>query len=275
MRTLYITDLDGTFLNNDGAVSDESRRIINELTEKGVLFSVATARSSMTAKDLLEGLHISAPVVFMNGVFLYDLEKDRAVAFHEIAPRAFLQVVAAFQAYNKAPMLFLYGDDGQFSIHYTRLDLQVNRDFYNARKKMLGERFRKVDALQIPTGQHAVYVNLVDTYESLKPITELLQTIEGVSFSFYGDTYTDYWFLEVYSAKASKANAAKEVKALVGAEQIVAFGDNYNDLTLFSAADEKYAVANAVDEVKAQATAVIESNEQDGVAKFLLRRFQT
>ena len=214
MRTLYITDLDGTFFDNNGTVSDKSRRIINTLTEKGLLFSVATARSSMTAKDLLKGLHITAPIVLMNGVFLYDLEKNRAVSFHEIAPLPFSQVVAAFGQYNKAPMLFLYGDDGQLSIQYTRLDLQVNRDFYNARKKMLGERFRKVDALQIPAGQHAVYVNLVDTFDSLKPITELLKKIAGVTFSFYADTYTDYWFLEVYSADASKANGANAVKAL-------------------------------------------------------------
>ena len=260
MRTLYITDLDGTFFDNNGTVSDTSRRIINTLAEKGLLFSVATARSSMTAKDLLKGLHITAPIVLMNGVFLYDLEKNRAVSFHEIAPLPFSQVVAAFGQYNKAP--------------YTRLDLQVNRDFYNARKKVLGERFRKVDALQIPAGQHAVYVNLVDTFDSLKPITELLKKIAGVTFSFYADTYTDYWFLEVYSADASKANGANAVKALVNADRLVVFGDNYNDITLFAAADEAYAVENAVDELKAQATAVIASNEQDGVAKFLSQRVQ-
>lgn len=275
MRTLYITDLDGTFFDNNGTVSDKSRRIINALTQKGLLFSVATARSSMTAKDLLKGLHITAPIVLMNGVFLYDLEKNRAVSFHEIAPLPFSQVVEAFGQYNKAPMLFLYGDDGQLSIQYTRLDLQVNRDFYNARKKVLGERFRKVDALQIPTGQHAVYVNLVDTFDSLKPITELLKKIAGVTFSFYADTYTDYWFLEVYSADASKANGANAVKALVNADRLVVFGDNYNDITLFAAADEAYAVENAVDELKAQATAVIASNEQDGVASFLWEQMQT
>lgn len=274
MKALYITDLDGTFLNNDGVVSEESRRTVNHLIEKGMLFSVATARSPMTVGELLRGIHFPVPVVLMNGVFLYDLEKDRAVAYHEIPSQAFTKILAAFEKYNKAPMLFLYGEDGRFSIHFTRLDLQVNRDFYNARKKMLGERFLEVSALQIPEGQHAVYVNLVDTYESLKPITKILETIEGVHFSFYGDTYTDYWFLEVYSAAASKANAANAVKTLADADKLVAFGDNYNDLTLFAVADEKYAVENAVDALKKQATAVIAGNEQNGVAEFLIRHFQ-
>ncbi len=273
MKTLYITDLDGTFLNQNGVVSDESRRIVNALCNKGLLFSVATARSIMTAKDLLNGLHITAPIVLMNGVFLYDLGKERAVMYHEIEKEAFGQVLASFGAHNKAPMLFLYGDDGQFSIHFTRLDLQVNRDFYNARRELLGERFRQVDTLAVPNGQHAVYINLVDTFESLQPIAKALKSIAGVTFSFYKDTYTPYWFLEVYSANASKANAACAVKAITGADRMVAFGDNYNDISLFSAADEKYAVQNAVDELKAQATGIIESNENDGVAKFLLKKY--
>lgn len=274
MRTLYITDLDGTFFTNSGTVSEESRRIVNTLTKQGLLFSVATARSQLTVKDLLHGLSVPAPIALMNGVFLYDLEKDRTVSYHEISPRAFSEVVAAFQAHKKAPMLFLYGDDGQLSVQYTRLDLQINRDFYQARKKVLGERFYQVDRLQIPKMQHAVYVNLVDTFESLQPITKILKTVNGIRFSFYGDTYTDYWFLEVYSADASKANGANELKALLHADRLVAFGDNYNDLPLFAVADEKYAVENAVAEVKAQATAVIDSNEKNGVAKFLQEHFQ-
>jgi hypothetical protein len=44
---------------------------------------------------------------------------------------------------------------------------------------------------------------------------------------------------------------------------------NLNDLPLFRASDERYAVANAKSEVKEQATAVIGSNCEDGVAKWL------
>ena len=41
-KTLYITDLDGTLLNPESKVSDYSVSIINELIDKGALFSVAT-----------------------------------------------------------------------------------------------------------------------------------------------------------------------------------------------------------------------------------------
>lgn len=274
MKTLYITDLDGTFLNENGVVSEESRRAVNALSEKGLLFSVATARSIMTAGELLRGLQMNAPVVLMNGVFLFDIQKAQVVSFHEIASDAFEAVVACFRQNGKSPMLWLYGDDGLLSVQYTRLELQVNRDFYEKRKDSFEGRFQKVKRLSVPQGQHAVYINLVDTFEALRPIAEALQSVEGVSFAFYADTYTEYWFLEVYSADASKANAALELKALVNADRITAFGDNLNDLTLFSVADEAYAVENAVPEIKAAANAILESNRADGVAKFILKDFQ-
>lgn len=53
-------------------------------------------------------------------------------------------------------------------------------------------------------------------------------------------------------------------------DEIISFGDNLNDISMFLASDESYAVANAKQEVKERATGVIESNDDDGVAKFIL-----
>ena len=65
--------------------------------------------------------------------------------------------------------------------------------------------------------------------------------------------------------------AARRLKALLGCTRLVAFGDGLNDLELFRLADECYAVANAAPQLKALATAVIASNEDDGVARWLAR----
>ena len=56
---------------------------------------------------------------------------------------------------------------------------------------------------------------------------------------------------------------------LLGSDRIIAFGDGLNDLPMVEIADECYAVSNAVDELKAIATGIIESNNADGVAKWL------
>ena len=51
--TLYITDLDGTLLNDESRVSDESARIISRLSREGCMITVATARTAATVEPLL------------------------------------------------------------------------------------------------------------------------------------------------------------------------------------------------------------------------------
>ena len=87
---------------------------------------------------------------------------------------------------------------------------------------------------------------------------------------YYLDVYhPENYYLEVASARASKANAVHRIRRDGGFDKIVAFGDNYNDLPLFDAADETCAVANARAEVRERADHVIGANTEDGVALWI------
>ena len=84
MKTLYITDLDGTLLHSDATLSEYEVAKIKEFYEKGVLFSVATARSMITGGQVLKGIPLSAPAVLMNGVFVYDFTESKVIKYCEI-----------------------------------------------------------------------------------------------------------------------------------------------------------------------------------------------
>ena len=45
MKTLYVSDLDGTLLRSDETTSEYTNSVINNLTDRGMIFSYATARS--------------------------------------------------------------------------------------------------------------------------------------------------------------------------------------------------------------------------------------
>lgn len=49
MKTLYVSDLDGTLLNSDTRLSDATIKTINALVEEGMHFTFATARSITSA----------------------------------------------------------------------------------------------------------------------------------------------------------------------------------------------------------------------------------
>ena len=65
MKTLYISDMDGTLLNDSGKVPRRSVEIINGLIKEGMLFTVATARSAMSAAELLKDIDISVPEIML------------------------------------------------------------------------------------------------------------------------------------------------------------------------------------------------------------------
>ena len=77
MKTLYISDLDGTLLGPNASLSKRTINILNDLLHKGVLFTIATARSIKSVKYILKDLNITLPMILMNGVCIYDpLKRD-------------------------------------------------------------------------------------------------------------------------------------------------------------------------------------------------------
>jgi hydroxymethylpyrimidine pyrophosphatase-like HAD family hydrolase len=92
----------------------------------------------------------------------------------------------------------------------------------------------------------------------------------NVKLTMYEDTYRpNFWYLEIFSAKASKQNAVNYLRNTYDFERVVGFGDNLNDLPMFAACDVKIAVKNAKPEVKAAADYICGANDDDGVVKWL------
>lgn len=270
MKKIYISDMDGTLLQSDGTFSAYTKEKLNSFYEKGITFSVATARSMVSAKPLLDGIRFRAPVVLMNGVFVYDTEKEKAVSYHEIPHSVLKEIFEIFYEYGLHPCMFLYGDDERLSIKYTELDNEVMEWFYNARVNMLDGRFTKTDDMtDIPNGQHPVYINHFAPKELLLPIAERIKAVDEVSFAFYKDSYSEDWIIEIFSSAASKAQGAKELAQYMQCDSITAFGDNLNDIVMLKSADFAVAVGNAVDEVKAISDIVIGTNDDDSVVKFI------
>ena len=72
-KTLYISDLDGTLLNSRAEVSEKSKAIISRLiTEKNILFSVATARTPATVVRMLDGIENRLPYIVMTGAAMWN-----------------------------------------------------------------------------------------------------------------------------------------------------------------------------------------------------------
>lgn len=77
MKTLYITDLDGTLLNTKDRINPYSIETINRLVEQGMLFSYATARSLVSAAVVTRGLSAHIPVIAYNGCLIIHPDAEK------------------------------------------------------------------------------------------------------------------------------------------------------------------------------------------------------
>ena len=167
--------------------------------------------------------------------------------------------------------MFLYSDDYKLSIKYTEFDNDGMKEFYDERVDLLDGRFTQTNDLTIiEKGQHPVYVNYYALPEFLDDVVEKLKDIPEIDFAYYKDSYSDDWLIEIYSRTASKANGAKEVKEIVGADYITAFGDNLNDIIMLKGADVAVAVENAVLQVKDIADIIIGNNNDNSVVNYII-----
>ena len=113
------------------------------------------------------------------------------------------------------------------------------------------------------------YYTCIGEREELQSAYDLLSKDTRFRCTLQQELYRpEYWF-EIMPAQATKAEAIGQLKKLWNCDRVVSFGDAINDIPMFEISDECYAVENAVDELKAIATGIIDSNENDGVAKWL------
>ena len=71
-KMLYVSDLDGTLLNSNALLNEDVPERLNRLIDKGLCFTVATARTYATVNSIVKDVHLTYPMILMNGVMIYD-----------------------------------------------------------------------------------------------------------------------------------------------------------------------------------------------------------
>ena len=274
MRTLFVTDLDGTLLNRGSRISDFSRKTINGLVEKGLLFTYATARSLASASVVAEGLSTEIPIIAYNGAFIVEPSNGKIFLSNFITEeqKGFLKDV--FRENHVSPLVYAYVDGVEKVTWRTALENDGIQRYLSLRKG--DKRFNPLaeeEADKLYVGDSFYYTCIGDK-EELQPVYEALKDSEDFNVLFHQELYRPEYWCEILPKKATKANAIAELKKLWGCERVVSFGDAVNDIPMFEISDECYAVENAVEELKKLATGVIGSNEDDGVAKWLLENWR-
>ncbi|MDE6058600.1 MAG: Cof-type HAD-IIB family hydrolase [Clostridia bacterium] len=267
MKTLFVSDLDGTLLTKEGRVSDYSCERLNRMLDAGMTFTYATARSAVSARRATQGLNITAPAVYYNGGLIYNFhtgEVLRAVLFQEDVAGYILSVLR-----NYGVMPFAYSAVEK----QERVSWLVGKESEGMKRYL---SYRKDDKRLAPVYEEGglltgrvFYFKCIGPFEQLAEVWNILKYDTRIICIFHQETYHQDFWMEISPREATKANAVTFLKQQLGCDRIVCFGDSSNDSDMFDVCEEKHAVQNADDWLKAKATSVVGYCEEDGVAKWL------
>lgn len=268
-KTLYISDLDGTLLTSGQFVSRKSFETLNALSEQGLLFTYATARSLITAKKVTAGLEVNTPVIVNNGVFIVDSQSGEKLVKNTFSAEQTEDIFKTLTKYEILPLVYsIIGGEEKFSYIPERITGGM-ADFLDTRRG--DPRHRPLlDENGMLDGE-PFYFTCIDEAGSMSEAHEELKNRYYCVYS--RDIYSGDQWLEILPKSATKANAAVQLKKLLGCDKLVVFGDGANDIPLFEVSDECCAVSNAAPELKAIADAIIGSNNENSVAEYILRHF--
>lgn len=255
---LVASDLDGTLLDGDGAVTARTRAAWTGLWERGIETVLVTARPPRWVQHLapLTGAH--GVVLCGNGAFVYDVAADALLATHGLAPSLVAELTADLRAIPGVTFLAELAD-GSFQEEGYRASLPTG--IAPEGPARLG------DIADLPSEAGKLIARSAEVPDDVlrAEAERILAGRAAVQVSCAGS------LVEISANGVTKARVLQDWADGLGidAASTWAFGDMPNDLPMIRWAGVGWAVANADASVLAAADRVTAAHTEDGVARAL------
>ncbi|MCH5347126.1 MAG: HAD family phosphatase [Muribaculaceae bacterium] len=270
-RPLYVSDMDGTLLDAHSQVPPEAAELLNDLARRGVLFTVATARTPATVEPLLAGIDTAVPAVVMTGAALWDRRRRLYIDPRFIPARLIGPLLEMFGNHGITPFVYTLGDNQILDVYHAGDLDNAERGFVADRTGLPLKRFHL--STPAPLDRCADRVMLLfamGPMTAVEPLAEALRARGDLAVSAYPDIFNPRrGYLEIFARGVSKAAGIRRLVEMTGADYLTVFGDNLNDLSMMAVADRAVAVANASDAVRAAADIVIGPNTAVAVPRYI------
>ena len=273
MDTLYVTDLDGTLLNTDSKLTDETYNLLQPLIDDGLNLAIASARAHNSILSIIEPLKIKLPILCHNGTFIYDVQKESFIHTVTLPDEDIECIIDMALSHGLNPFIYTLNSNTPH-VFYSRLESFAEKTYFKTRVEMGDKRFVHDKEYELYKNEDAFYISIVGSYGPLSEVVKYYTDVENVSVSLTKDVYyDDFWWIEIMPVNAGKGNGLEFLRKLYRPKEIICFGDNKNDITMFEKADHAVCVENAVSELKKIADEVIGTNNDNSVAKYINRHY--
>lgn len=193
MKTLYVSDLDGTLLRRDITLSQYTKDVINHLTKEGMLFSYATARSYHTASKVTEGLNGKIPIITYNGAVTLQNCTYELISKNVFDSKNHEDILNTLLCNGVYPIVYSYVD-GKDRFSYLAEKCNTSTIAFIMTRESDVRRTPVTHDAELSVGE-VFYFTCIDSYEKLAPLYE--QFRDTYNCFFQKDIYSgDQWLAE-------------------------------------------------------------------------------
>ena len=272
-RLVVATDLDGTLLHTDKSLSDFTRQTLIHLQEQGVRIIIASGRpvnGIAPIADLLQLDKFGGIVLAYNGAQIVDWS-TRQLLYSKALPTSCIATLYAQAKANGLEILTYHGDfivSEDCTHQYVLRSMRANK----LKPMQVDDFVHSVQSLDI---YKCMIVGNPGTIEQREP--QLQKQMENQIDVFRSEPF----YLECVPLGIDKGSGLQQLLPLASRStlhasrsSLIAFGDALNDIPMLRVASTSVAMSNAVPELQSIATHITRSNDEDGVAHFLLENVQ-
>lgn len=237
-------DLDGTLTNSNGEITQNTINALKILKNKGIKLVITTGRCY---KYLLKfKLDLFDYIICNNGACIIDLKSNKPI-HEEVLSINHINDINNFCILNNYEIIL-----NSFDKQYTINNKFINDSIYQI--IVIVKTKKDVDYL-------VNYINKINL------------NVTYISYSYYKQGESDKYTTNINLKSTDKGNSIKILLDYLNIkkENTICFGDNHNDLTMFNSCEIKVAMDNGLDMLKQKANFVTDSNNNDGVANFILK----
>ena len=253
---LVVSDIDGTLVNKAKVLSPRGKAAIEALKDRGIGFTVTSARPPVGLRHIIDLLGLKVPVAAVNGGAL--VNPDLSVIEAKLLAPAAARTAVAFlrqkgiDAWLFTPDAWYIRDPDGAHVDHEAMTIQQPPRIVDDFEPALYDACLKV-------------VGASHDHPHLAECETLLQRTLGTHALA---TRSQVYYLDVTNPAAHKGEAVRSLARVldVPIEEVMSIGDGTNDIPMLQAAGFSVAMGNGSDAVKAAAHVVTEDCEHDGFA---------
>ena len=259
---LLLADVDGTLVTQDKLLTDQTVAVAQELREAGITLAITSGRPPRGMSMLIAPLKLMGAIAgFNGGVFVHpDLSVIESHILDFAAAKATLQLIL---------------DQGLDAWLYTEKEWVI-RDAKapHVARETWTVKFDAKVVSAFTDAQLADAVKIVGVSDDLDKVASCEKLAQQKLGDRASAARSQPYYLDVTNPEANKGGVVLMLAKLnqIRPDEIATIGDMPNDVLMFKKSGMSIAMGNASDEVKSQASAVTDSNENEGFAK-AVRKF--